>query len=211
MPFGYGSSKSYSPSSSSNTNARENARSTQYSSQPKTSTFKTSKKSFNDAVGKSNLSSAKVSKVPVVVPGSTILNAFQDARQKLLEKNRKFFREKVLTSKNRGGYKDTLDSYSSYMKSRLAGSSDAYGNPTPNKGGGNNNIPKVNTSPTEAEVSQSSATDTTEVAETKKEDNIYTRKRKAKARGRSMMTLTSPQGLKKDDNLILGKRSLLGS
>ena len=72
-------------------------------------------------------------------------------------------------------------------------------------------IPKVKTAPTEAEVSQSAATDTTAVAETKKEDDVYTRKRKSKARGRSMMTLTSAQGLKKDDNLILGRRSLLGS
>ena len=87
--------------------------------------------------------------------------------------------------------------------------------------GGNNNtttpkvkvavIPKVDTAPTKVEVDQSAATDTTAVAETKKEDDIYTRKRKTKARGRSMMTLTSAQGLKKDDNLILGRRSLLGS
>ena len=85
--------------------------------------------------------------------------------------------------------------------------------------GGNNNtptvkvasIPKVTTAPTEAEVDQSSATDTTAVAETKKVDDIYTRKRKTKARGRSMMTLTGPQGLKKDDKLTLGKPSLLGS
>ena len=68
-------------------------------------------------------------------------------------------------------------------------------------------IPKVDTAPTTVEVDQSSATDTTTV----KEDDIYTRKRKAKARGRSMMTLTSAQGVKKDDNLILGRRSLLGS
>jgi len=199
--------------------AREKARSTNYTTQPKKSTFKTSKKEYDDSVGKSNLSNAKVAKVPIGVPGSTVLNSFQTARQKLLEKNTKFFREKVLTSKNRGGYEDTFDSYSSYMKSRLAGSTDAYGNPTPKQGGGNNNtptvkvasIPKVNTAPTEAEVSQSAATDTATVAEPKKEDDIYTRKRKAKARGRSMMTLTSAQGVKKDDNLILGRRSLLGS
>jgi len=87
--------------------------------------------------------------------------------------------------------------------------------------GGNNNtttpkvkvavIPKVDTAPTKVEVDQSSATDTATVAEPKKEDDIYARKRKAKARGRSMMTLTSAQGVKKDENLILGRRSLLGS
>jgi hypothetical protein len=68
-------------------------------------------------------------------------------------------------------------------------------------------IPKVDTAPTTVEVDQCSATDTTTV----KEDDIYTRKRKAKARGRSMMTLTSAQGVKKDDKLTLGRPSLLGS
>ena len=97
-----------------------------------------------------------------------------------------------------------------------------YKAPTTPRGdndGGNNNtptvkvasIPKVTTAPTKVEVDQSAATDTTAVAETKKVDDIYTRKKKSKARGRSMMTLTSAQGLKKDDNLVLGKRSLLGS
>ena len=60
--------------------------------------------------------------------------------------------------------------------------------------------------PTEAEVDQSSATDTTA-----KVDDIYTRKRKTKARGRSMMTLTGPQGLSKNEKLTLGRPSLLGS
>ena len=52
---------------------------------------------------------------------------------------------------------------------------------------------------------QSAAADTTT------EDDIYTRKRKAKARGRSMMTLTGPRGLRKDEKLTLGRPSLLGS
>ena len=72
-------------------------------------------------------------------------------------------------------------------------------------------IPKVTTAPTTAEVSQSAATDTTAVEELKKVDDIYTRKRKAKARGRSMMTLTGPRGLQKDEKLTLGRPSLLGS
>jgi len=211
MPFGYGSSKNYSPSPSSNTNARENARSTQYSSQPKTkSTFKTAKTSFNDGVGKSNLDNAKVAKVPIGVLGSTILNALQNARQKLLEKNKKFFREKVLTSKNRGGYKDTLESYSSYMKSRLAGTTDAYGN-TINKELGKGDINKYlitkniggstiqTTAPTEAEVSQSEAANADAAA------------LKVKKRGRSASILTGPKGVTKmASNYSLGKKSLLG-
>ena len=57
------------------------------------------------------------------------------------------------------------------------------------------------TAPTEAELSQSAAADA---------DDIYTRKKKSKARGRSMMTLTSAQGIN-DNKLTLGKPSLLGS
>ena len=68
--------------------------------------------------------------------------------------------------------------------------------------------PKVDTSPTEAALSPRSATDADTEA---KEDDIYIRKKKSKARGRSMMTLTGPQGLSKDDKLTLGKPSLLGS
>jgi hypothetical protein len=67
--------------------------------------------------------------------------------------------------------------------------------------------PKVDTSPTEVEVQQSSATDADTEA---KEDDIYIRKKKSKARGRSMMTLTSSQGIT-DEKLTLGKPSLLGS
>tara|TARA_R100000664_G_C2722121_1_gene115253 strand:- start:43 stop:561 length:519 start_codon:yes stop_codon:yes gene_type:complete len=59
------------------------------------------------------------------------------------------------------------------------------------------------TAPTEAEVSQSAAADTDA-------DDIYNRKKKSKARGRSMMTLTSAQGVT-NDKLILGKKTLLGS
>ena len=69
--------------------------------------------------------------------------------------------------------------------------------------------PKVDTSPTQVEVDQSSATDVT-TPEVEKEDDIYIRKKKSKARGRSMMTLTSSQGIT-DEKLTLGKPSLLGS
>ena len=67
------------------------------------------------------------------------------------------------------------------------------------------------TAPTTAEVSQATATTaeapvTTpeEIAETEEE-----RKRKTKRRGRSLMVITSPQGV--DEKLTLGKPSLLGS
>ena len=209
MPFGYGSSKNYSPTTTSSTTNRENARSTQYSSQPKTSTFKTSKTSFNDAVGKSNLDNYEVKKVPGIGPVSLILNAGQKLRQKSFEANLKFFREKVLTSKNRSGYKNTLESYSSYMKSRLAGTTDAYGN-TLSKGNDNKPAPSIitkniggstiqTTAPTEAEVSQSEAANADAAA------------LKVKKRGRSASILTGPKGVTKmASNYSLGKKSLLG-
>ena len=149
-------------------------------------------------------------------------------------KTRDYFKNTVLTStdgKKKFGYnKEQFEAlsvaeqnkiYDGYIGDRLSGKTDAIGRDTPKTMAGIDaksasaekvtTIPKVTTAPTEAEVSQSAATDTTAVAETKKEDDVYTRKRKSKARGRSMMTLTSAQGLKKDDNLILGRRSLLGS
>ena len=57
---------------------------------------------------------------------------------------------------------------------------------------------KIIKSPTTAEVSQSSATDVTYDS------------RKTKAKGRKMTILTSAKGLGKYDELILGKKSLLG-
>ena len=54
-------------------------------------------------------------------------------------------------------------------------------------------------SPTTSEISQSNATDVT-----------YD-ERKTKSKGRSMTILTSAKGVRKDNELILGKKSLLGS
>jgi hypothetical protein len=87
--------------------------------------IRASKAKVTAAVGKSRLDNFKVKDIPFA-PG--ISGFTRDLRQKQFERNRKFFREKVLTSKNRGGYVDTLDSYSSYMKNRLSNKTDAYGN-----------------------------------------------------------------------------------
>jgi len=191
-------------------NNREDRRSTQYSSQPKTkSTFKTSKTSFNDAVGKSNLDNYQVKKVPGFNPVSLILNAAQKSRQKLFEKNRKFFREKVLKSKNRSGYKDTLDSYSSYMKNRLSGKTDAYGNVNPGYGRDrDNNIQtqKV-TAGGQTILTKTKTPAETKVAEEKKEYDA----RQTKKKGRRKNTLTSSQGVMKTSaDYSLGKKTLLG-
>ena len=58
---------------------------------------------------------------------------------------------------------------------------------------------KIIKSPTTAEVSQSSATDAAAY------DN-----RKTKAKGRSMMIMTSSRGINRNNTLTLGKPSLLG-
>lgn len=85
---------------------------------------------------------------------------------------------------------------------------------TPDRDGGNNNsntaVPLINvasTSPTTAEISQSSATDASSLAAT---DTTLADKRKVKKKGRSMTILTSSRGIKPDETLTLGKRSLLG-
>ena len=62
--------------------------------------------------------------------------------------------------------------------------------------------PKV-IAPTTAEVSQATATDATA-------DTIETRKKKTKAKGRSITILNRAKGIT-DQGLTLGKRSLLGS
>ena len=207
---GISSSSKKTTTSNTGNNARENYRSTQYSSQPKTNTFKTSKTSSNDAIGKSKLSNYQVKKVPAIIPGSLILNSFTKLRQKAFEDNRKFFREKVLTSKNRGGYKDTIDSYSKYMTSRLSGSTDAYGNTIKNSEKNSYNNPTVikkniggstiqTTAPTEAEVSQSEAANADAAA------------LKVKKRGRSQSIMTSAKGVTKtSSDYTLGVKNLLG-
>ena len=79
-----------------------------------------------------------------------------------------------------------------------------------NGGGGNKPAKPIvldsvtNNAPTTAEVAQATATDTTE-------DTTQTRKKKTKATGKSMTILTSSKGVKSDEGLTLGKKSLLGS
>ncbi len=84
-----------------------------------------SQKTDKANVGKAELNTYQVKDIPFS-PGISGLT--RDLRQKQFEVNRKFFQDKVLKSKNRGGYTNTMDSYSSYMKNRLSGSTDAYGN-----------------------------------------------------------------------------------
>ena len=147
--------------------------------------------------------------VETIIDKSPVINLLKNnpISKKTEEVNRKFYNEKVVPAG-----KSKAANYESYMKDRLAGKTDAYGNPTPNQGGGNDNTPAPTiikktaggqtvqtTAPTEAELSQSAAADAEEYD-----------LRKTKKRGRSMMTLTSAQGVK-DNKLTLGKPSLLGA
>ena len=161
------------------------------------------------AVGKSMLDTYKVKQVNAVgvIPFISNTATGTKLRQLSFEKTREFYRKKVLTSKNVGKYEDTLDSYKSYMKSRMSGETDAYGNPISKGGNGGPVVEKfvggrtiLAQGPTEAEVSQSDATNAAETKLTK---------RRVKARGRKMNIYTSASG-KTTDKLILGKKSLLG-
>ena len=208
MPFGYGTSKNYSPTTTSSTTNRENYRSTQYSSQPKTSTFKQSKKKATDAVGRSNLDNLKVAKVPIGVPGSIILNAAQKFRQKTLDKNVEYF--KGLKSRNPNlKYDLTDEGYKSYMKDRLDGKITASGNVNPGYGRDrDNNIQtqKV-TAGGQTILTKTKTPAETKVAEEKKEYDA----RQTKKKGRRKNTLTSSQGVMKTSaDYSLGKKSLLG-
>ena len=140
--------------------------------------------------------------------------------------NRKFFVNSVIGNTKKGSNITTTKEefskmsasekeslYSGYVKARQSGTKDAYGRDViGGKGEGNkpNLIKKniggkiVSVAPTAAEVSQSEAANATS-----EEDSIYTRKKKTKAKGRSATILSSSKGVK-DDNLILGKVSLLG-
>jgi hypothetical protein len=157
------------------------------------------------------LRNLKVPKVPTGVPGSTFLNATQKLRQKTLEINIDYFEglKKRGAAKN---YELSDKGYKQYMADRQAGKITASGNikagfmrdgdgnimSTGNDGravevkniGGRNVQVQA---PTEAEVSQSSSTDTTYDA------------RKTKRRGRRMTILTRNAG-----NFTLSKPTLLG-
>jgi len=181
---------------------REDARSTNYTTQPKKSTFKTSKKSFDDAAGKSKLNNYEIKNT-----GSLVLDSFKKARQKMFETNRKHFQEKVLTSKNRGGYEDTFDSYSKYVDDRMSGKTDAYGNTIYSNTNNDDPINKVTkTAPTVGD-----GTSTTQPPTTSEADTEANRLLKIKKKGRSKSIMTSAKGVTKtSSDYSLGKPSLLG-
>mgnify|MGYP000356540275 CR=1 FL=1 len=128
-----------------------------------------------------------------------------------LERRQKFIKDKGLTGDDINMDTSYLGSKEGLAELKKQGYTTASDNL--NTGGGNdNNTPAPTiikktaggqtiqtTAPTEAELSQSAAADAEEYD-----------LRKTKKRGRSMMTLTSSQGVT-DDKLTLGKKSLLGT
>ena len=203
MVYAYGTSKNYSPNKTTSTNTGNNNKekyrtSTTYQTSVTPQQIKTNKKKVELATGKSQLENYQVKKVPSYIPGATILNAAQKLRQKSFEKNRKFYQEKVLKSKNKSGYVDTLESYESYMKNRLSGKTDAYGNVNPGYG-----VDKDNNIQTQKVTAggQTILTKTKTPAETKV----------AEEKGRRKTIRTSSLGVTKTSaDYSLGKKTLLG-
>ena len=150
----------------------------------------------------------KENPVKKFISGGGVIGAVtKPFREKTEAANRKFYEEKVVPAG-----KSKAPDYETYMKNRLAGKTDAYGNPI-SQGGDRDgalveiakgNVPgavaKIVKGQTTAEVSQVSATEA--------EDPIQLRKRKTKARGRSPTIMTGVTGA--TGSLTLGKPSLLG-
>ena len=186
-------------------------------------------------VGKYKLDNYEVKDIPFspLVSGLT-----KNFRQKQFEGNRSFFQEKVLTGKNRSGYKNTMDGYSSYMKDRLSNKTDAYGNKL-NLNTGTEVAKDPMTPESREKTGRANARFgfAPAVAIYGKDGNKYVEgalnigldkpestgeesvneenfkkydPRKTKKKGRNENLLTSAKGVT-DDKLTLGKRSLLGS
>ena len=139
---------------------------------------------------------------------SPVLNLIKNnpISKKTEEVNRKFYNEKVVPAG-----KSKAPNYETYMKNRLAGKTDAYGNAINNQGGGseNNTISQVTASaPTVAEVDQATTdTSATETAETTEANRLL----KIKKKGRSQSIISGSQGVTKTStDYSLGKKSLLG-
>ena len=129
-----------------------------------------------------------------------------------LERRQKFIKDKGLTGDDINMDTSYLGSKEGLAELKKQGYTTASDNLNTGGGNDNNNQPAPTiikktaggqtvqtTAPTEAELSQSAAADAEEYD-----------LRKTKKRGRSMMTLTSAQGVK-DNKLTLGKPSLLGA
>ena len=146
---------------------------------------------------------------------SVMKNVDYGKPQSMLSRIGDFFKGGGITGMLLRGAKNQLEYLNAKNKNKLAADTfiDPFGrgmmttNKNPNLSGGGNDPPPamnvggriVKLSPTKAEISQSSATDASPY------DN-----RKTKAKGRSMMIMTSSRGINRNNTLTLGKPSLLG-
>jgi len=172
--------------------------------------MKTAKKEYDDATGRSRLDNLKVKKVPAGVPFSTILNAGQNVRQKMLDKNVDFFKNDPRTKKARAKYGVTDEGYKKYMKDRSAGKIDAAGNVNVNYGRDNEgNVQQKKVVGGQTILTKEKTAEETKVAEEKKQIEYDERVTKKKGRRKNM--LTSARGITKtSSDYSLGKKSLLG-
>ena len=148
------------------------------------------KDTYNPLTGKTT--EPKKGGLKSLMKGGGIIGAVtKPFRDKTEEINRKFYNEKVVPAG-----KSKAPDYETYMKDRLAGKTDAYGNPTSNTGGNDNNNqpilePSIKplymdvTAPTNAEVTQAGST-------TMSADEILLANKK---KGRSQTILNQAQGL----------------
>ena len=199
-------------STSTNTGStdRERQRTTQYKTKVN---YSKAKKEVETKQGRDDLDNYEVKKVPVFVPGSTILNMGRDLRQKSFEVNRAYYRKNVV---GKPGYEDTLDGYSNYMNARLDGEITATGNPLSQGGGGDNNrnqgieIAKAatgtatTTGPNEIQKTATNTITTKDASKNTTDAILVANKRKS----RKSTIKTSATGL--EENYTLAKKKLLG-
>jgi len=153
------------------------------------------------------LDNLKIKEVPPGVPGSTVLNAFQKARQKNLERNVEYF--KGLKSRGRLEEYELSDiGYKEYIQDRMSGKITATGNPgSATRGGGDDNeapptmLQEKNVGGRTLITEAPTSTEITEKEEAEKYDA-----RKTKKRGRRRLIFQ--QGTSKD--FTLSKPILLG-
>ena len=161
-----------------------------------------------------------IKNTPMVGAGAILKPAFQAGSRV----TRDYFTEKVL---GKGAYKGTSrqkfeamsrsaqeSMYKDYITGRTSGKTDAMGREIISTGNDNQVVqaPSVATTmpvkgPTEAEVSQVVPEVTAEEARARANELIS--KKRRRGRGRSLMVLTSPQGLT-NEGLTLSKKTLLG-
>ncbi|BAQ85658.1 hypothetical protein [uncultured Mediterranean phage uvMED] len=153
------------------------------------------------------LDNLKIKEVPPGVPGSTVLNAFQKARQKNLERNVEYF--KGLKSRGRLEEYELSDiGYKEYIEDRMSGKITASGNPGSATRGGRDDNEAPPTMLQEKNVGGrtliTEAPTSTEITEKEEAEKYDARKTKKRGRRR----LIFQQGTSKD--FTLSKPILLG-